>query len=520
MVREGIVRERICRGRSATARFVVCVLFLAFFSFSAATPLHAQPANRHGRSSLSGLTLSPTTLIGGESATGTVTLGEAAPSGGVSISVTSSNPAVTVPASVTIAAGKSSGTFTVATVGVAAAESVQVKATVSTSSLSAALTVEPAAIASFTLSPGSLVGGSSSAGTIVLSGPAPSSGLAVSLSSSNTAAATVPASFSIAGGATSGSFEITSSAVAASTAVSITAKLPSGTSMTAGLTVTPPPAAPVVATLSFSPATVVCGQTATGTVTLNGAAPAGGILVSLVSGNSAAFPVPASVTVAAGATSQTFAAASAAVSAATPVTVTATSGATSVTGTLTVTPALSLAPATLTFSGTLDTLSSSPESVTLTNNSSAGVAINSITASADFSQANNCAATLAAGASCTIAVTFTPPTAGSLTGTLTVASSAANGTLTAGLSGTGLHWIGLSWTDSDPTVVGYNVYRGTMSGGPYPTKLTSGGTVSTPSYMDSDPALVAGTIYYYVVTAVNSAGVESADSAQAQVTFP
>jgi len=38
--------------------------------------------------------------------------------------------------------------------------------------------------------------------------------------------------------------------------------------------------------------------------------------------------------------------------------------------------------------------------------------------------------------------------------------------------------------------------------------------------MDSDPALVAGTTYYYVVTAVNSSGVQSAQSNQAMATFP
>ncbi|SEG16480.1 hypothetical protein SAMN05421819_2023 [Bryocella elongata] len=78
---------------------------------------------------------------------------------------------------------------------------------------------------------------------------------------------------------------------------------------------------------------------------------------------------------------------------------------------------------------------------TLTNTSTISIAVNSIAlSSTNFTQtATTCGTTLAAGASCTISVEFTPTASGALTGTLTVTnSSTADPTLTASLSGTGL----------------------------------------------------------------------------------
>jgi hypothetical protein len=68
-------------------------------------------------------------------------------------------------------------------------------------------------------------------------------------------------------------------------------------------------------------------------------------------------------------------------------------------------------------------------------------------------------------------------TAPSTAGTYTVkATSAANTTKSASATVTASapvqHTVTLSWTDSASTVVGYNVYRGTLSGGPY-TKINS-----------------------------------------------
>jgi hypothetical protein len=94
-----------------------------------------------------------------------------------------------------------------------------------------------------------------------------------------------------------------------------------------------------------------------------------------------------------------------------------------------------------------------------------------------------------------------------------------------GASATGVNFTGavqsnqsvlLNWQTSTSTVSGYNVYRGTVSGGPYSRVNSS--LVSGLSYTDS--ALAASTTYYYVTTSVNSSGVESGYSNQASATIP
>jgi hypothetical protein len=56
----------------------------------------------------------------------------------------------------------------------------------------------------------------------------------------------------------------------------------------------------------------------------------------------------------------------------------------------------------------------------------------------DFSEVTNCGASLAAGATCAISVQMTPTIAGAITGTLTIADSAAGSPHTVGLTGTGV----------------------------------------------------------------------------------
>ena len=67
------------------------------------------------------------------------------------------------------------------------------------------------------------------------------------------------------------------------------------------------------------------------------------------------------------------------------------------------------------------------------------------------------------------------------------------------------------------TVVGYNVYRGTVSGGPYTLQLNSSPITGT-TY--TDLMVTSGQSYYYVVTAVDSHGVESVYSNQAPASVP
>lgn len=79
------------------------------------------------------------------------------------------------------------------------------------------------------------------------------------------------------------------------------------------------------------------------------------------------------------------------------------------------------------------------------------------------------------------------------------------------------HWVTLTWTASTSAgVTGYNIYRGTVSGGPY-TRINSTPVAGT-SYVDSTVA--AGQTYYYVARSVTSTGVESVNSNQAQAVVP
>ncbi len=81
---------------------------------------------------------------------------------------------------------------------------------------------------------------------------------------------------------------------------------------------------PLLALASISPASVVGGSRTQGTVVLGGPAPAGGAVVSLTSSNPAlAFPLAATVTVPAGASSAPYSIATSAVITPTPVTITA-----------------------------------------------------------------------------------------------------------------------------------------------------------------------------------------------------
>jgi len=68
-------------------------------------------------------------------------------------------------------------------------------------------------------------------------------------------------------------------------------------------------------------------------------------------------------------------------------------------------------------------------------------------------------------------------------------------------------------------VSGYNVYRATTSGGESGTSPINGSTlVSGESFTDTNVA--AGTTYYYVLTAVNSNGMQSADSMEVSAVIP
>jgi hypothetical protein len=283
------------------------------------------------------------------------------------------------------------------------------------------------------------------------------------------------------------------------------------------LTLTAAPSAPVAPSIASQPAsqTVVAGKTAAFAVVATGTSP----MTYQWSKNGAAIS---------GATSSSYttpAETSSNNTAQFTVMVSNSAGnATSKAATLTVTPAtliLNSSSTSLSF-GNVNIASSGSQEVTLTNAGTSTITISNVTiAGAGFNTTGvSSGLMLSPGQTATVTATFSPATAGSSTGSVTVASNATNSPDTIALAGTGVaavtHSVSVTWTRSTSTVIGYNTYAGTTSGGPY-TKLTPAPVAST-SYTDSE--VQAGQTYYYVVTSVNSANEESAYSVQTTATIP
>ena len=400
---------------------------------------------------LSGVSVNPSSVVGGNTSTGTVTL-SAAQSGATVVALSTPAPAsvATMPASVTVPAGATSATFQIATQPVAETFNMNIFADLAGSpGRQALLLINPGGaqtptLSALSLSPSSVVGGTSSTGTVTLSGAAPTGGAAVSLSE-NSSATAVPASVTVPAGATSANFTVTTTAVTATTSATVSAVF-GGVTRTAALTVNPStqPAAPTLVSpdanatpaqpvafdwtdvanaatydiqidntstisspfvasatvtasqatigglpaqqlwwrvrarnsagvagafsstraftpqgttvsaalsaVSVNPTSVVGGNSSQGTVTLTAAAPSGGFAVTLADDSSAA-SVPPSVTVAQGATSAAFTITTIGVSASTPVTITAGAGSVTRTTTLTVMPPGELVSLTVTATG-------------------------------------------------------------------------------------------------------------------------------------------------------------------------
>ncbi|MEV6869119.1 discoidin domain-containing protein, partial [Streptosporangium subroseum] len=101
------------------------------------------------------------------------------------------------------------------------------------------------------------------------------------------------------------------------------------------------------------------------------------------------------------------------------------------------TVSLSASPTSLAFAARTVGSTSPAQTVTVTNNGTASATLGTVATTGDYAQTKTCATTLAAGASCTVNVTFTPTATGTRTGTLSVASNDPNGPLTVALTGTG-----------------------------------------------------------------------------------
>ena len=141
-------------------------------------------------------TLTPTSVIGGNATTLHVTLAQAAGACGVKVTITSNNPAViaaAIPATIIVPAGQTSADFSIITAGVSAATQVDLTATSGISSQTATLGITPSALTNLSLSLTVVQAGNGSNAKLELDGAAPLGGTTISMSSSNSNVASVPA---------------------------------------------------------------------------------------------------------------------------------------------------------------------------------------------------------------------------------------------------------------------------------------------------------------------------------------
>lgn len=188
---------------------------------------------------ISSLKLTPSSVTGGNTVTGKVTLNGPAPSGGLVVSLTNTNTAATVQASVTVHAGATTASFPVTTSVVASSTTGTITANFNGGSKNAQLTVLPIGIKSLTLTPTSVTGGSSVTAKVILQAPAAPGAITVNFTSNDgSLTPSIPAYITIPAGQTTGTYIITTSTVSSPAQVTIQAAA-NGTSKSKVLTVNP-----------------------------------------------------------------------------------------------------------------------------------------------------------------------------------------------------------------------------------------------------------------------------------------
>ena len=248
--------------------------------------------------SLRGMTLgAPSSLVGvGRSLTGTITLGQPAPTGGLAVNLVSGNTNfVTVsPAIVTIAQGGTTGTFTIN--GIAAGSSTITAGADGASNATLTMTATTSSLISMGIPP-VVAPGQSASVAVSLGIVAPEGGVTISFVSSDPNVMTItPSVFVPAGQRTPAANP------------QITGVVPGTALLTASAAGFAPDtrSGNVTLTLSFTPVggvTVIAGRTSNITLNLSSPAPAGGLTLNTSIDNTAMATVPPTITVAAGSTS-------------------------------------------------------------------------------------------------------------------------------------------------------------------------------------------------------------------------
>jgi hypothetical protein len=192
----------------------------------------------------------------------------------------------------------------------------------------------------------------------------------------------------------------------------------------------------------------------------------------------------------------------------------------SMVGTATVAGQLAVSPSTLNF-GSVVVGQSKSMSASLSATGSSITITGANMSTSEFTMSGlSFPVTLAAGKTVSFTVKFTPQSSGTAAASASFGSNASNSSTVQSLTGSGTpapqHNVALSWSpSSSSSVLGYNVYRGANTGGPY-SQITSMNADTT----FTDSSVLAGQTYFYVTTAVDGTGKESTYSNQTQAVIP
>jgi hypothetical protein len=183
-------------------------------------------------------------------------------------------------------------------------------------------------------------------------------------------------------------------------------------------------------------------------------------------------------------------------------------------------PQLTVTPSTLSFGNVTLGKSATLAATLSAANGDVTISSDQLTSS-EFSVVGlNLPLTIPAGQSIKAALKFTPNQSGTASGKIGYFSNATVSPAVEQLTGVGVtataHSVSLTWQDSGSGIVGFNVYRGSTHGGPY-RQINSALDAST-DY--TDYAVVAGATYYYVTTAIDGTGQQSAYSNETLATIP
>jgi hypothetical protein len=474
---------------------------------------------------LSGLTCKDATVVGAEANACSVSLSAAAPSGGVTIALSSNNAAVSLPSSIIIPAGALSANFSAAITAVSSAQTVSITGTANGSTKSFAIQLNvgnPSFSLSSTSVPfGSVVVGQTATKTVTLtsSGNAPLiiSSISVAGSLFKATGLTTPLTLNPGQSATL-TLQFYSDHTSSFTGV---VTISSNSTQGAATINMSGDGVPSVSGLTCNTQSYTGAGTDSCLVSLYGTAPDTGFTVSLSSSNSSV-TVPASVCVPAGAMSTSFSATVKSVSTSQTATLTATAGGIAKSFTVqlgTSSGQLSANASSIPFGSVLIN-SPAEQSITLTSSGTSPVTISSIaTTGAGFTGSGLAVPiTLNPGQTAVLNVQFTPTATGNFAGQMTIVSNSSSGNITIGLNGSGYgHKVQLNWNaPSSSAVAGYNVYR--VASGSTSYQRVNSSALSSTTFTDGN--VQSGSSYTYYVTSLDGSGLESVPSNTTMVVIP